>query len=654
MPSHALADRIEKQLGRRPLFLKADMRDIEALRGCRRRAAKRMATVTVLINNAALDDRHAIEEVTVEFWDNNQSINLRPHFFTAQAVAPGMRRQGHGSIINFTSTSFLINHPDMPSYTAAKAGIVGLTKGLAGKLGRDGIRVNAVAPGWVITERQQELWVTEEALAAHVAKQCIQRGHAARRHGRPVPVPGLGRLAHADRPDDDRRRRLPVTEPRRFAAVDWGTSSFRLWLLDASGAVLAEQRSGEGMLALPARRFRRSAGAASRARWGRSADLPVIVCGMAGARQGWIEAPYVATAGQPRRISCRRGSPSRARARDIRIMPGLAQREPEAPDVMRGEETQLAGIASCLRRGITRLHARHPFEMGRGRRRRDRRLPHLAHRRAVLDLVEAVDPAPCARRDSLRRSRPTIRCSERLARRRAGASADALSRLFRIRAATLLLEMKPRRCGGRAVRPADRRRDRLGARRASATGRQGRSSSRRARSALSMRGARAAAGYSPRRDADEAVRDGLLKRPRSVSRWVPEGPPHERAVPETRGVASSRSCAASGPTRRLAIGRAVFEAGIEAIEVPLNSPDPFTSIEASSPSLPASALVGAGTVLSVGDVDDSIRPAAACWSAPISTAPSCERAAEFSHGHHARRVHADRGLPGAPRSARRR
>jgi NAD(P)-dependent dehydrogenase (short-subunit alcohol dehydrogenase family) len=85
-----------------------------------------------------------------------------------------MIEAGHGSIINFTSTSFLINHPDMPSYTAAKAGIVGLTKGLAGKLGPHGIRVNAIAPGWVMTERQRDLWVTEQALSAHIGKQCIR------------------------------------------------------------------------------------------------------------------------------------------------------------------------------------------------------------------------------------------------------------------------------------------------------------------------------------------------------------------------------------------------------------------------------------------------------------------------------------------------
>lgn len=173
-PSIALCDRIERVAGKRPLFLSADLRDVEALRAAAAKAEAAHGPVTVLVNNAALDTRHAAEEVTVEFWDDNQSINLRPHFFTAQAVAAGMKDAGGGSIINFTSTSFLINHPDMPSYTAAKAGIIGLTKGLAGRLGKDGVRVNAVAPGWVITERQRELWVTDEALAAHVAKQCIK------------------------------------------------------------------------------------------------------------------------------------------------------------------------------------------------------------------------------------------------------------------------------------------------------------------------------------------------------------------------------------------------------------------------------------------------------------------------------------------------
>lgn len=174
-PSIALCDRIEREAGSRPLFLRADLRDIEALRAAVAAATEAHGPVTVLINNAALDDRHQLADVTPEYWENNQAINLRPHFFTAQAVAAGMRAAGGGAIINFTSTSFMINHPDMPSYTAAKAGIIGLTKGLAGHLGKDAIRVNAVAPGWVITDRQQELWVTDEALDAHVAKQCIKR-----------------------------------------------------------------------------------------------------------------------------------------------------------------------------------------------------------------------------------------------------------------------------------------------------------------------------------------------------------------------------------------------------------------------------------------------------------------------------------------------
>jgi NAD(P)-dependent dehydrogenase (short-subunit alcohol dehydrogenase family) len=173
-PSIALCDRLEAEAGARPLYLNADLRDVEALRAAVARAEAAHGAALVLINNAALDDRHDLMAVTPDYWDANQSINLRPHFFTAQAVAEGMKRAGKGSIINFTSTSFMINLGNMPSYTAAKAGIIGLTKGLAGALGPHGVRVNAVAPGWVVTERQQALWVTEEALSAHVARQCIR------------------------------------------------------------------------------------------------------------------------------------------------------------------------------------------------------------------------------------------------------------------------------------------------------------------------------------------------------------------------------------------------------------------------------------------------------------------------------------------------
>ncbi|TWG90112.1 NAD(P)-dependent dehydrogenase (short-subunit alcohol dehydrogenase family) [Mesorhizobium sp. J18] len=173
--SEALCDDLAGKLGALPLFLHADLRDIEQLRAAVAHAISEHGPITVLINNAARDDRHNIEDVTREYWDNNQAINLRPHFFTVQAVVEGMKAAGGGAIVNFTSTSFMINQGDMPAYTAAKAGIIGLTKGLAGALGPYGIRVNAIAPGWVITERQRELWVTEEGLRDHIQRQCLKK-----------------------------------------------------------------------------------------------------------------------------------------------------------------------------------------------------------------------------------------------------------------------------------------------------------------------------------------------------------------------------------------------------------------------------------------------------------------------------------------------
>lgn len=173
--SRKLCDEVEANTGNRPLYLRADLRDIDELRSAVSAAVEAHGPVTVLVNNAANDTRHAVADVTPESWDDNQSVNIRPHFFTIQAVAPGMAAAGGGSIINFTSTSYMLNIGTMPAYTAAKAAIVGLTKGLAGRYGPDNIRVNAVAPGWVITARQRELWVTDESLAAHVARQCIPR-----------------------------------------------------------------------------------------------------------------------------------------------------------------------------------------------------------------------------------------------------------------------------------------------------------------------------------------------------------------------------------------------------------------------------------------------------------------------------------------------
>lgn len=173
-PSTALVEKLEKKYGSRPLYLDADLRDLEALRKAAAEAQAAHGPVTVLVNNAAWDDRHTVEDVTEDYWNLNQSINLRPQFFAVQAVLPGMKKAGGGAIVNFTSISFMINQGDLPVYTAAKAGVIGLTKGLAGALGPDKIRVNAIAPGWVMTERQKALWVTEEGLKAHIGKQCLK------------------------------------------------------------------------------------------------------------------------------------------------------------------------------------------------------------------------------------------------------------------------------------------------------------------------------------------------------------------------------------------------------------------------------------------------------------------------------------------------
>ncbi len=160
--------------GNTPLFIPCDILDIDALRAATAKAAEMHGPITVLVNNAANDARHAIEGYTVEEWDRAQAINLRPHFFTAQAAAPGMKAAGGGSIVNFSSVSYMMGNAGYLSYMSAKAAITGLTRGLARELGPDNIRVNALMPGWVLTERQLDLWATPEALAEHLGKQCLK------------------------------------------------------------------------------------------------------------------------------------------------------------------------------------------------------------------------------------------------------------------------------------------------------------------------------------------------------------------------------------------------------------------------------------------------------------------------------------------------
>ncbi len=151
-----------------------DIRNIASLQHSISRAIERFGPIAILVNNAASDDRHDIDSVSDDYWDNCQNINLRPHFFTAQTVVEGMRGLGGGSIINLSSNSFMLKVGGMPGYLTAKAAIVGLTRALATDLGPDNIRVNAILPGWVITERQQSLWLTAEAEQELLNSQCIK------------------------------------------------------------------------------------------------------------------------------------------------------------------------------------------------------------------------------------------------------------------------------------------------------------------------------------------------------------------------------------------------------------------------------------------------------------------------------------------------
>ncbi len=174
-PSEALAARLGGSAGTAPLFIPCDLRDIAALRAAVARVEARWGAVRVLVNNAAHDERHAIEAVTPEYWDDRFAVNLRHQFFAAQAVAPAMAAAGGGSIINFGSTSWMVGQGGMPAYLSAKAAVTGLTRALARDLGPRGIRVNAVVPGWIMTERQIALWLTPEGEAELLRRQCLKR-----------------------------------------------------------------------------------------------------------------------------------------------------------------------------------------------------------------------------------------------------------------------------------------------------------------------------------------------------------------------------------------------------------------------------------------------------------------------------------------------
>ena len=154
-------------------FEVCDLRDIDALKAALKSLRRRLGPASVLVNNAARDDRHDWREVTQEYWDERQATNLRHMFFAIQAVAPDMIDAGGGSIVNLGSNSWWEAAGGFPAYTTAKAAVHGLTRTMARDLGGHRIRVNTVVPGWIMTERQKTLWATPEALEAHRRKQCL-------------------------------------------------------------------------------------------------------------------------------------------------------------------------------------------------------------------------------------------------------------------------------------------------------------------------------------------------------------------------------------------------------------------------------------------------------------------------------------------------
>lgn len=170
----AFVDRMEAETGNRPLFIQCDITDIAALQSAIEQSAEAHGPIGVLVNNAANDQRHSTEEVTEEFWDWMQAINLKAYFFACQAVVKGMKALGGGSIINFTSISYMMGGAGYPLYTTANSGLNGMTRSLAREFGPDKISVNALAPGWVLTQKQLDKWADPVSLAAHMEKQCLK------------------------------------------------------------------------------------------------------------------------------------------------------------------------------------------------------------------------------------------------------------------------------------------------------------------------------------------------------------------------------------------------------------------------------------------------------------------------------------------------
>ena len=170
----ALIARLRAEGHAAPWYQNCDVTNIPALQAAIAGAAGALGSITALVNNAANDQRHRWQDMTAAYWDERMAVNLRHQFFAIQAVAPIMKAAGGGSIVNFGSISWHAGQGGMPAYTTAKAAVEGLTKGMARDLGPDGIRVNTVIPGWIMTQRQIDLWLTPEAETALLQSQCLK------------------------------------------------------------------------------------------------------------------------------------------------------------------------------------------------------------------------------------------------------------------------------------------------------------------------------------------------------------------------------------------------------------------------------------------------------------------------------------------------
>jgi NAD(P)-dependent dehydrogenase (short-subunit alcohol dehydrogenase family) len=190
--SQSLVNDLSARCAHAPFFIRCDITDTSALVSAIEQASAACGAPRVLVNNAGSDDRHAFGAVTPEYWDQRIAINLKHQFFAAQAVAPLMKAASGGSIINMSSIAWMIPTPNLSVYEIAKAGIVGMTRALAHGLGEASIRVNAVLPGAILTDRQRRLWRSDEYDRKILSCQCIKR------HILPIDVARLVLFLAAD------------------------------------------------------------------------------------------------------------------------------------------------------------------------------------------------------------------------------------------------------------------------------------------------------------------------------------------------------------------------------------------------------------------------------------------------------------------------